>query len=236
MLTLWLIIWQIAYLLMGKEVLIPSPFHTAKALFMLLQQIDTYQHILYTLLRIMTGMMISLILAILTAVLSYFSEWFKCFIGMAVTFMKATPVMAIVILAILWFRSDEVPIFVCFLMCYPIIYTNVLAGFFEMDEQLTIMSKIFKVPKKEQIFKCYLPQLRPYLCAAIDLGIGMAFKVVIAAEVLAIPKNAIGYQLLEAKIYLETQKVFAWLIIIIFLSHVISKGIHKLLRMRSYND
>ena len=132
--------------------------------------------------------------------------------------MKATPVMAVIILALLWFKSEKVPIFVCFLMCYPIVYVNVLTGLKHLDKNLIEMSHIFEVKWFYQIQGCYWPQLAPYLKAALQLAVGMAWKVVIAAEVLAIPHYAMGYELLSAKIYLETTEVFAWVIVIVILS------------------
>lgn len=138
--------------------------------------------------------------------------------------------MAIIILALLWFESNDVPIFVCFLMCYPIVYTNVLAGFKALDKELIEMSQVFEVERWQCIRKCYLPQLKPYLYAALDLTVSMAWKVVIAAEVLAVPKYAIGYALLDAKRYLETNEVFAWVIVIVSLSEMCQWGVSRLLK------
>ena len=58
---------------------------------------------------------------------------------------------------------------------------------------------------------------------------GLAFKVVVAAEVLAVPKYSMGYNLLNAKVYLETDELFAWLIVIVVLSSWCEKGITYLL-------
>jgi NitT/TauT family transport system permease protein len=55
----------------------------------------------------------------------------------------------------------------------------------------------------------------PYFIPAVTTGLGFAWKSGIAAEVLGIPKNAIGTQLYNAKIYLETPDLFAWTIMVI---------------------
>ena len=57
----------------------------------------------------------------------------------------------------------------------------------------------------------------------------MAWKAGIAAEVIANPNNSIGSQLFDAKIYLETDMLFAWTIVVIVLSVVIEKLTVKLL-------
>lgn len=229
---LWLLLWQIVYQIVGKEVLLPSPLYTIETLFQMMQTLSFYRHILWTLQRVVIGVSISLLLAGVTSLISYQSQWVEAFLKPAVILMKSTPVMAIIILALLWFKSNEVPIFVCFLMCYPIIYTNNLSGLKHLDKELVEMTHLYQVKWQVALRKCYLPQLRPYLYAALELGLGMAFKVVIAAEVLAVPKEAIGYQLLEAKIYLETSEVFAWVITIVLLSQLSEWLLHQLLKKR----
>lgn len=228
----WLMVWEISYLIVGKEVLLPSPLHTLKTLLIMAKEQSFYLHILFTLRRIVEGVGISFIVAGITAALCVKQPIIAVFFKPAIQFMKSTPVMAIIILALLWFKSDEVPIFVCFLMCYPIVYTNIAAGIAHMDKALDEMSRLYKVSTYHRIKKCYLPQLRSYVHAALDLGCGMGFKVVIAAEVLSIPKYAMGYELLDAKIYLETEEVFAWVLVIVLISHLCSSGINKFFKMR----
>lgn len=233
---IWLLIWQGVCIVVGKDVLVPSPLRTLSALFIMMQSVQFYYHIIYTLWRVFLGVLISFIIALLTAVLSNYQPFIKAFLQPMILLMKATPVMAIIILALLWFQSDTVPIFVCFLMCYPIVYTNILTGMEHLDEELIELSKVFRVKCIDSMYKCYFPQLKPYLHAALELASGMAFKVVIAAEVLAVPKYAMGYELLNAKIYLETQQVFAWVLVIIGLSQLCSMGINQLFNMRRKND
>lgn len=234
MILIWLIVWQILYLKVGKEVLIPSPFHTLEELVSMLQVPKFYLQIMYTLERVIVGVGLSLALGLITALFSYFSQWIEAFLKPAMTLMKSTPIMAIIILALLWFESNEVPIFVCFLMCYPIVYTNLLTGFKAIDKELVEMSKVFEVKRWLCIQKCYLPQLKPYLYAALDLSVSMAWKVVIAAEVLAVPKYSVGYALLDAKRYLETREVFAWIIVIVSLSEICQWSVSRFLKRERF--
>lgn len=230
MILIWLFLWQILYLKVGKEVLIPSPLHTLEQLKEMLQEPKFYLQIAYTFKRVIIGVGLSLIIGVITAFLSDLSILIEAFLKPAVTFMKSTPVMALIILALLWFQSDQVPIFVCFLMCYPIVYTNLIVGLKGLDQELMEMSRIFEVSRRLCIQKCYIPQLKPYLYAALDLSVSMAWKVVIAAEVLAVPKYAIGYALLDAKRYLETREVFAWIIVIVLLSEVCQWSVRTYLK------
>ncbi len=229
-LLFWLGLWQILYLGVGKTVLVPSPLDTIKTLWQMLGEISFYKQILATFGRVLAGVGISLSLGLILSALSYKNNFIKLLLRPMVALMKATPIMAIIILALLWFQSNEVPIFVCILMCYPIVYTNLLAGLNALDKELIEMSKLYCVKKRVVVQKCYWPQLKSYLLASLQLSLGMAWKVVIAAEVLALPRYAIGDALLSAKLYIETPQVFAWIIVIVSLSQVCEKGIDLLFK------
>ena len=51
----------------------------------------------------------------------------------------------------------------------------------------------------------------------------MAWKAGIAAEVICSPKGTIGSELYNAKIYLESEDMFAWTLTVIILSIIIEK-------------
>ena len=53
------------------------------------------------------------------------------------------------------------------------------------------------------------------------------FKATIAAEVIGVPRNAMGTQLYHAKIYLQTDALMAWTVAVILLSMVTEKLLRK---------
>lgn len=63
----------------------------------------------------------------------------------------------------------------------------------------------------------------PYAATACRLGLGLCWKAGIAAEVIGIPTGSIGEKLYKAKVYLETPDLFAWTIVIIFVSMTFEK-------------
>ncbi|MBE6024477.1 MAG: ABC transporter permease subunit [Cellulosilyticum sp.] len=235
-LCIWIVIWELVYLGVGKAVLVPSPFDTIKTLGQMMMQPSFYRHIVATFGRVLAGVGLSLSLGFALAGFSYKVAFIERFLKPMVALMKATPIMAIIILALLWFQSNEVPIFVCILMCYPIVYTNLLTGLSALDLELKEMSQFYKVNKWIVLRKCYWPQLRHYVQASLQLGLGMAWKVVIAAEVLALPKYAIGDALLSAKLYIETTKVFAWIIVIVGLSQLCESMVDLLFKRGAWRD
>ena len=140
-----------------------------------------------------------------------------------VTVIKSTPVMSFIILAMIWFSFSIVPIVICFLMCFPIIYQNAREGILNTDKKLIKMAVLYKVPGKKILSGIYIKSMKPYINSAANVCLGLGFKVTVAAEVLASPDYGIGSKLYEAKIYLEPVEVFAWTFIILVLSYILEQ-------------
>ena len=226
----WMMTWQFVHCIVGKDILVPSFYATMGRVIELFFESSFYSDIGTTFYRVVIGVIISFVLGSLSALVAYFLPIVKELLTPFVVTLKSTPVMAVIILALLWFTKDNVPIFVCFLMCYPVVYTNILKGLQEVNKELLEMAFIFKVKQKYILKDLYLPQLRPYIESSLGMIIGLSWKVVIAAEVLAVPKHSMGYNLLSAKSYLETETLFAWVVIIVILSSLCEVLVAKLIK------
>jgi NitT/TauT family transport system permease protein len=164
------------------------------------------------------GFLISCVVGVVLGMVAGFSAPVYWLLQPWVTVIRTTPVMSIVILAIIWFQSDIVPIFVTFLMIFPIIYGNVVAGIKNIDKQLLEMARMYRVKPRRVILELYFPSILPYLMAGASSAMGITWKVIIAAEILSQPVYAIGTSLMLAKIYLETAQVMAWTVVAIVIS------------------
>ena len=72
------------------------------------------------------------------------------------------------------------------------------------------MADVFGVSRVERIIYITLPAMVPYLLAAAHSTLGLAWKVVIAAEVLSLPEIGIGSEMQTAQLTLETADVMVW--------------------------
>ena len=102
--------------------------------------------------------------------------------------------------------------FISFLVVFPILYVNTIAGLESTDLRLKEMALVFHVSLPRRIRFIYLPALMPYLISSCKIALGMSWKSGIAAEVIGVPSHTIGENLYMAKIYLATPDVFAWTI------------------------
>lgn len=214
----WIAIWEIASLLIGKEVYLPSPLNTIKALLTLSITSKFWYSIAMTFIRVVLGFVISCIAGIILGIICGLNRFLYELLNPLVIAIKSTPVMSIIIIALIWFQSGRVPIFVCFLMCFPIIWTNAVEGIRQVSKDLLQMAKVYRINRSLIIRRIYIPSIRPYLIAGVTTALGLGWKVTVAAEVLSNPKFSIGGNLYGAKVYLESSQLFAWTSVVIILS------------------
>jgi NitT/TauT family transport system permease protein len=219
-LIFWLLVWEVASLLINVELYLPSPFSTFKALFNMIFESNFWIIVFTSISRVIIGFLISCILGISLGILCGINNFLYSLWQPFIVAIKSTPVMSFIIIALVWFKSDNVPIFICCLMCLPIIWTATIAGINQVDNRLLEMSKLFSVSKKNVITGIYFHSITPYISSAMITALGLGWKVTVAAEVLSSPRNSIGIKLLNAKVYLESAELFAWTIVVIILSMI----------------
>lgn len=217
---IWLVIWQYAAMRINKVFFLPSVTDTWNALSRLLHSKDFSSTLIHTLGKISKGFLYGLAVGILLAVISSLSDFIKILFLPVLKLIKSIPVASFIILALLWIRSSNLSVLISFLMVLPIIYINVLQGIESVDSQLLEMSKVFKMGRIRQICYIYIPHTLPFLISGCRIGLGFCFKSGIAAEIIALPAGSIGEQLYKAKLYLMTDELFAWTIVIVLTSVV----------------
>ena len=219
----WIAVWQIASMIVDKEMLLASPFAVTGTLIELIGKIIFWKSIMNSSIKIISGFCLAIVFGILFAIMSYVSIVLRELISPIMKIIKATPVASFIILALLWVRSTNLSVLISFLMVLPVIYSNVLQGLHSTDPKLLEMAKIFRIYWAKKIRYIYFPAVIPYFVTASSVSLGFCWKAGIAAEVIGLPKNSIGRQLYDAKLYLMTKELFAWTLIIICISMVFEK-------------
>ena len=139
----WLVIWQIGSMCLGQEILLVSPVAVGMRLLTLLPDPSFWGSIAFSACRILGGFALAALLGILTAVGAARYTRFRELMAPLVSVIKTTPVASFVILALFWFSSRSLSIFISFLMVFPIVYTNILQGISQTDRQLLEMGQVF---------------------------------------------------------------------------------------------
>ena len=218
-----LLVWQIAGMLVGQQLLLASPASVFAELAKLFVTADFWSRVALSTLRIAAGFVIAFAAGLIAAVLADRFEWVKTLIWPFALTIKSVPAASFIVLALIWFRSGRVVSFVCFMASFPVIYNNILEGLGNVDRDLVESAQTLGAGWLRIIRSVSLPEITPYLKAAVSTGCGMSFKAGAAAEVLAVISGSIGEQIYMSKVYFETAGLFAWTLVIIMLSYAAEK-------------
>ncbi|MDR1931579.1 MAG: ABC transporter permease subunit [Spirochaetales bacterium] len=209
-LALLYLVWKLAAELMGSSIILPAPEETALEALRLMGGAGFWRSVAATLYRGAAGFAVSFALGLAVGFPAGRYTLFARFIAPYMTIIRSTPVLAIILIALVWFPTEAVPVFVAVLMAFPVITQNVAAGIRAVDPGLIAMAKVYKAGRRRLITGLYLPSLLPFLAAGASSALGLAWRVVVAAEILSQPLRGIGAGMQEAKLRLETPRVFAW--------------------------
>ena len=219
----WITIWQFASMYLGQEILLASPVSVVRKLFELSFTGNFWQSVGFSFVRIVTGFLLAMFLGIFLAVLAYWSKTVEILIAPVIAVVKSTPVASFIILCLIWIPSRNLSVFISFLMVLPVIYTNILEGIRQTDSKILEMAKVFQVNPGRKIRYIYVSQVLPYFLSAFRLSLGMCWKAGVAAEIIGMPKGSVGQMLYMSKIYLDTDDLLAWTVIIVVLSVIFEK-------------
>ena len=223
----WLMVWEIAARWVDNSIFLASPLAALKRLSQLIGQADFWQSVLFSVGHILLGFVLSALLGIVLAALSYRFRLVRDLLSPVTATVKSVPVASFVILVLLWLPSRQLSIVISVLIGFPVIYSNVLTGLDSTDPKLIEIARVFRVPFLKQLRAIYLYAALPFLHTGLSVAIGLCWKSGVAAEVIGVPKGSIGEKLYQSKIYLETADLFCWTLVIVLLSI----GCEKLLKI-----
>ena len=225
----WLVVWELISLAINSVIILASPIDVINSLLGLIQVSSFWLAVFNSFFRIVIGFLLALLFGTALGFLCYFFNLADTFIRPVILLFKTVPVVALTILIFFWVSGRQISVIVSFIMVMPIFFVNIYNGLKATDVKMLQMADVFKLNSYKKIKFIYFPQIKSHFAAAASSGIGIAWKSAIAAEIIALPKDTIGYSLNTAKIYLQMPQVFAWTFMVIILSVLMELGLKKLL-------
>ena len=221
--VLALVLWQILSLLVGSEILLVSPFDVAKRLFALLGEEIFLPTVCFTLSRIALGFLSGMLCGTVLALAAGRFKIIETLLWPYMLTVKSVPVASFVVLALIWLTSNQLSVFISFLMVLPIVYTNLLDGIKAVDKKMLEMAEVFKMPFLRRLRYIWLPSVKPFLLSGCRIALGLAWKSGVAAELIGYPEGSVGEVLYYSKLFLNTADLFAWTVVIVLLSVAFEK-------------
>ena len=167
-----------------------------------------------TLLRVFVGFFIGAGLALPLGLVMGARPRVHDFLNPLVQILRPIPPIAFIPLSILWFGLGNPPAF--FLIAlgafFPVL-VNTIAGVRGVDSIYLRAARNLGASEATMFRRVILPASMPYILAGLRVGIGVAFIVVIVAEMIAV-NSGLGYRILEAREYFWSDKIIAGMVTI----------------------
>ncbi len=228
-LVFWLAVWEALAVLTGSALLLPGPGQVALRLGRLALTAPFWRACATTLGRIFLGGALGALAGAAVAALSAWQEWAGWVLTPFMKVVRATPVASFIILIWLWCTSRWVPVVIAALMSAPVVWGATAQAIAAVDPKLLEMAAAYRFTPGKTLGLIYVPSVRPAVAAGCKTAMGLAWKAGVAAEVLCRPRWALGTQVYNAKLAMETADLFAWTAAVVLLSLLVERGLRLLL-------
>lgn len=228
-----LFLWQIIALKINNDIYLPTLGQVFLSIKEIILEEGFILNVFSTISRCILSFVIALVTAFILGIISYSFNIFKNFLTPITSLASSIPNMVLIVLTLIWFNKESAPYIVVFIMVFPVLYDAVLGSMKNIDKGILEMANLYKISKKDKIFKIYLPSIKFSLLSILSSTISLGFKIVIAGEVYGQPVYGIGAMIQSEKVNFNTTAIFAWIIIIVIISSLLNL-IEKLLLRRAF--
>ncbi len=198
--------------------LLPSPGQTAATLWHLLGQRSFYTALALTLGRGLLGFGLSVGLGVLLGLgMGLWETAYRALRPLMVLSTNVPPIAWVALLVIWLGLGNGPPLLVILTTTMPLVAVHVAEGVRELDPALLEMAASFRLPLRTRLRHLVLPALSGRIFAATLLALGFTWRALVMAEFLG-STSGLGYQLAWARQNLETDRVLAYLLVIVGLS------------------
>lgn len=191
-------LWWITVSLSGSRIF-PTPWQVVFGMVQLAQQGLLLQHVVASLFRVTCGYLLAAALAIgLGVLMGQFRGVFVACNALVQLLRPISPI-AWIPLAILWFGVGDVsPIFLIFLSSFFPMVVGTTAGVLTIERQYLWAAENLGISGFRLLRFVILPGALPQIITGMRIGLGVAWLVVVAAEMIAI-NSGLGYLIIDAR-------------------------------------
>ena len=214
-------LWQLFSMKFTRNTMIfPSPVSTFRYSFKLLFSSYTYRCIFASLQRMLQGFFSSLLFAFLLAIAAGNFDPIDLLMQPMIIALRSVPTASLVYLFIVLAGFRKAPVYIVFLIAFPILYENIKEGIHNTPEVLLKASRLDGAGFVVENLRIRIPMALPYIKAGISSAFSLCFKIEIMAEVITGASNTgLGCAIYGARSFDPTNMVpvFAYSLIAIAL-------------------
>lgn len=138
---------------------------------------------------------------------------------------QAVPVVSWLTLVVFtWGTGWRGPVFLTFMAGLPLTVLTTVSGVRSLDRGLLEMARVFQVPRIQILSDIYPGALLPFISAALNVGVGQAWKVMLVVEYLC-GSDGLGAQILAARGRIDLPAVWALTMVAVTLGLVTERTV-----------
>jgi NitT/TauT family transport system permease protein len=191
-------VWWIAVAASGS-VIFPTPWQVVTGAVELIEDGTLWQHIGASLMRVGAGFLLAVLLGV---PLGLWMGWVRpAFDTLNPIFQMLRPISPIawIPIAILWFGvGDASPIYLIFISSVFPMVVQTTAGVHTIEQRYLRAAQNFGVSRITLFRRVVLPAVLPQIITGMRIGLGVAWLVVVAAEMIAL-RSGLGYLIIDSR-------------------------------------
>lgn len=211
--------WQVAVMVSGVEpLLVPSPVDIAAALVEDTLSLEIVTSTAFTLRTLVIGTAVGMAIGLVLATIAVLWRAGHDLLTLLVSLLNPLPSIAILPLAMIWFGLTPTAIVVVILnsTVWPIAL-NADMGFRTISPTLQRAARTLGIRGLRMVWQVLLPAALPHLLSGVRIAWAFAWRTVVAAELVfgvAGGSGGLGFYINQSRYFLETDSVFAGLVVI----------------------
>lgn len=222
----FILVWQLFVDLRGiPPIYLPSPAAIARALLAMIADGSIAYHLSVTLLRILGGFLVAAILGVFLGVFMGMSPLAARIADPWIAAFYPLPKIALIPLLIIWLGTGESYKIVisAFTAFFPIVMST-YSGVSHVERGLIKAARDLGASRRQIEMKVVIPSAIPSILSGLHLGMGVTIILVVAAEMIGgSSRGGMGYLLISAGQIMETERVFASLVVLAVMGAVVIK-------------
>lgn len=196
--SLFLLAWDTMVRMSGSDIF-PRPHEVVKGFKQLVENGVLHKYIVASLFRVTWGFGLAVLVGVPFGLFLGWYGWaYKAFNPMIQIFRPISPIAWIPV-AILWFKvTDSAPIFLIFLASVFPITVSATAAVQNMQPVYLRAAQNFGLTRIQLFRRVIFPAAMPQIITGIRIALGVAWLVVVAAEMIAV-NSGLGYLIIDAR-------------------------------------
>jgi ABC-type nitrate/sulfonate/bicarbonate transport system permease component len=228
--ALSIVIFVLAWELMVRwrgiaPIFLPAPTSIAIQMWQMIAAGTMEFHLGVTLLRIFAGFFVAAVTGIALGLLMGMSRIVSRIADIWIAALYPLPKISLIPLLIIWLGTGEAyRIVISAITAFFPIVISTYAGIRQVDRGLIKAAEDLGANARQIQLKVVIPAAMPSILAGLQLGMGVTIILIVAAEMIGgSSQSGMGYLLISSGQVMETEKVFASLVMLAVMGAVIIK-------------